>query len=198
MWAQTYQKDRCPVGTHTSNPRWLLLWSCNLFPLFFSDLRGASFFWCAISTTSATLVFAPQLPLCVEWGAILPDTSILKFSKGKRSRKWVCRKGPVGHEGHHADHEPAMGPCSKEGKQPPGLHWEDSSHQAERDDPSPLLSLGELWFGVLHPTLLPNTRDSLLSWKESNKWVKKWFRVWSTDQMRRGCESWDCLFKPVT
>lgn len=132
--------------------------------------------------------FAPQIAVCVQWGAVLPDTNLLKFSKGKMSGKWVCRKGPVGRDGHQADHEPAMGPCSEEAKQPPGLHWEDSSYQAE--------GILQLWRAQICSAAPQYKR--LISILEriqqmSTKMIKRLER-WSDEER---LSELGCLFKPV-
>lgn len=58
-----------------------------------------------------------------------------------------------------AEHEPAMCPCGKEGKQPPGLDEGEHCQQVEEGVPSILLSTGRILPGVLCPELsFPNKR----------------------------------------
>ena len=67
----------------------------------------------------------------------------LWLTRGQLTGKQLCREGPGGPGGEQVDHEPTMGPCSKEGHWPSGLHQADHYQQVKGGDPSPLLSTAE-------------------------------------------------------
>lgn len=75
------------------------------------------------------------------------------------------RKGFGGPGGHRAEHEPAEHPSSKEGQQPPGLHWEEHHQQAEGGDTPPLVSTGEAHEQCSVRFGAPRDR---MNWRESN------------------------------
>lgn len=74
-----------------------------------------------------------------------------------------------GAAGGQAEHEAAMYPCDKEGKQPVGLLQEECCPQVRKGDVSPLPSTRETRLGVVPRSGLPDTRETQTYGSNSDK-----------------------------
>lgn len=82
------------------------------------------------------------------------------------SQKRVCRGGAGCPGGHEIKHEPAMHPCSKEGQQPPGLHYEEYYHQVKIGGATHLECCVQLW--IPQQKRHGHTGDSLMKGHKDN------------------------------